>query len=67
MNVGPMYPKQKLSEIDCPKIVQCVRMWPEANEQPANEGGKSLYLLLHLLTNEQLVWVLSGALVRASS
>ena len=67
MNAGWMYPKQKLSGIDCPEVVQCVRMWSEANEWSANEGGKSLYLLLHLLTNEQLLQVLSGALARASS
>ena len=42
-------------------------MRPEANEQPAKEGRKSLCLLLHLLTNEQLAQVLSGALVHASA
>ena len=62
-----LYLKQKSSEIDCPEIAQPVGMWPEANEQSANEGGKSLCLLLHLLTSEQLAWVLSGALVHASS
>ena len=42
-------------------------MWPEANEQSVNEGRKSLCLLLHLLTNEQLAQVLSGALAQAGS
>ena len=39
-------------QTDCPEIVQCVGMWPEANEQLAYEGSKPLCLLLHLLTNE---------------
>ena len=42
-------------------------MWPEANMEPANGDGKSLCLLLHLSTSEQLAWVLSGALVQANS
>ena len=60
-------PKAKLGKIDCPEIVQCVGMWPEANKQPANEDGKPLCLLLHLQTNEQLAWVLSCALVHAKA
>ena len=59
MNAGQNQCTQSENQINCPETVQSVGMWSEANEQPANESGKPLCLLLHLTTNEQLAWVLS--------